>query len=86
MYQSACLEIGADGEQFPLWRLPSEHGARAGEWHGKLLQPQLPCRLVSRVEFGALRPVVHGVVVLQDEAEDGLQVGLVFLGVDLEIF
>ena len=69
-----------------LGRLPSEHGARPGEGHGELLQPQLPGRLVGRVEFGALRPVVHGVVVLQDEAKDGLQVGLVFLGVDLGIF
>ena len=69
-----------------LGRLPSEHGAWPGEGDRELLQPQLPGRLVGRVELGALRPVVHGVVVLQDEAKDGLQVGLVFLGVDLEIF
>ena len=68
---------------FSLGRLPSEHGARPGEGHGELLQPQLPGRLVSRVQLGALRPVVHGVVVLQDEAQDGLEVGLVFLWVNL---
>ena len=82
--QQTSLEIRADGEQFALGRLPPEHGAGPSEGNRELLQPQLPCRLVSRVQLGALSPVVHRVVVLQDEAEVGLEVVLVFLWVDLD--
>ena len=81
--QQTPLEVAADGEELPLGRLPPEHGARPGEGDRELLQPELPCDLVCRVQFGALRPVVHRVVVLEDEAQDGLHVGLVLLWVDL---